>query len=491
MTFALLLMAALLFSGFLQVQLTGQELLTQRAEQVTVLNDLLARVLADAGDLDGAQPDSKTQIDAFRDLITAFPFASSLGLVNHRLTPQPLPVDFGGYTLDMADLSFVRNQQTTRTHVLSPTLWNLFSADEPGVIRVTSPLLVDGAFAGALQGEYPLTNVQRRVDAARNLVVLYTLLYGAVLLLFGVYLLNRVLFKPLKRLHQATTRVADGDFSTPLTADGPRELAEVATAFNRMVEALALSRQKTDESLTSLQKANRELRETRKGLIRSEKLASVGQLAAGMAHEIGNPLGATIGYLEMLRSELPAGEQRDLVGHAQRETGRIDRLVRELLDYAAPAPDEAEMLDLAEVARETCELLQHQGMLGDVTCRCDVSEPLVYERLSRQRIQQVLINLILNARDASPAGGEICLSGGTDPEAVWLAVSDQGEGIAPQLQGQLFDPFFTTKPPGSGRGLGLFISHRIMTDAGGQIELQSEPGVGSRFVVRWPVRERT
>jgi signal transduction histidine kinase len=202
-----------------------------------------------------------------------------------------------------------------------------------------------------------------------------------------------------------------------------------------------------------------------------------------MAHEIGNPLGAVIGYLELLKRDVQGGMPGDLVDRAAIEASRIDRLVRDLLDYAAPAGNVQESLDPAEVFAEARDLLRHQGIFETLRL-CDhlpLSLPLV--QISRHRLIQVLVNFLLNARDASPPDGEIRLTGGEAGEFVWLAVGDQGEGIATEDLSHLFDPFFTTKAPGQGFGLGLSVCHRIAADAGGRIEVRSIVGEGSEFIL--------
>jgi len=175
---------------------------------------------------------------------------------------------------------------------------------------------------------------------------------------------------------------------------------------------------------------------------------------------------------------------RDLVDRAAIEAARIDRLVRDLLDYAAPAGNAPETLDPAGVFAEARDLLRYQGIF-DHLCLSDklpLSLPLV--RIDRHRLIQVLVNFLLNARDASSPGGEISLAGGEQEDFVWLSVGDRGEGIPAEILAHLFDPFFTTKAPGKGCGLGLSVCHRIATDAGGRIEVRSVVGEGSEFILR-------
>lgn len=486
-TISLLLVAALLFTGFLLVRLTEQELVDQRVKSVVGMTEILSQsFFSGHRDLLPEDVNLSNRTDSLAEVFASVSALNSWGLVDRNLSPQPLANTQMGYELDMAELSQVRETGETSVRVLFPSTWNPFDAEEQAFVRVASAIKYRGKFMGALQGQFSLEEVRQRVVAAQRLVILYTLLYGGVLLLFGIYILNRTVAKPVRRLKNITKQVAGGDLEQQLPVSGPREVAEVATSFNRMLAALKSSRQETEDSIYSLQRANDELRHARDELIRTEKMASVGHLAAGMAHEVGNPLAATIGYLELLKSELESGRPKEIVEHALKETGRIDRLVRDLLDYAAPSTENPEPLDLAEVARESCDLLTHQGAFRDIVCRVELPACLDCVTIVRHKFQQVLINLLLNARDASPSGGEIFLSGGESKDRIWLKVADSGVGIVSAVQEHLFDPFFTTKPPGEGRGLGLSVCHRVIDEAGGRIDVVSEEGEGSSFTLWLP-----
>jgi signal transduction histidine kinase len=212
-------------------------------------------------------------------------------------------------------------------------------------------------------------------------------------------------------------------------------------------------------------------------------MASIGHLAAGMAHELGNPLSALIGYMEVLKMDLPPGRTRQIIDHAGTELERIDHLVRDLLDYARPNPDREELIDPAPVARQAMTMLQRQGMFDVVTLVDNLPENLPSVRMAPHRLMQVVVNLLVNARDASPLKGKIHVSGGLDDKTVWLEIADDGQGIPEAILPYIFDPFFTTKAPGKGRGLGLAVCQRVLEEAGGRIEVKSEIGAGTHFKV--------
>ncbi|MBE0595775.1 MAG: HAMP domain-containing histidine kinase, partial [Desulfuromonadales bacterium] len=360
----------------------------------------------------------------------------------------------------------------------------LFAPDhEEESVLVTVPVMARGQFAGALQGRFLLADLRQRMNAARGLLLLYALLYGAVLTVAGVFLLYRNVVRPVRDLMQATREVAAGDLEQILPEEGPKEIADLSRSFNQMTATLHDSRRQTEAHIDSLRQANQELASSRDEVVRGARMASVGHLAAGMAHEIGNPLGALVGYLGLLKGEL-AGDSREIAVRALSEAQRIDLLVRDLLDYAAPPRGEVEDFDPVALLRQAVELLEHQGAFSHRALADGLPTALPAVRMARHKLQQVFINLLLNARDACPPGAAIRLSAGRRQDGVWLTVADEGEGMAPQLLANIFDPFFTTKEPGKGRGLGLAVCQRIVEEVGGRIEVRSEPGKGSAFTVR-------
>jgi signal transduction histidine kinase len=319
--------------------------------------------------------------------------------------------------------------------------------------------------------------------SAYKLFFLYFALYGTVLVLFGIYLLSRTVIRPVLSLQRGTQQVAAGDLDHFLSVDGPREIADLASSFNAMITSLKDSREKTETTIVSLRQANEDLRRTRDELIRSEKMASVGHLAAGMAHEIGNPLGAVVGYLELLRSELPSGREKEILERSLTEAQRIDRLVRDLLDYASPVAALPELLDPVTVLAEARDILALQGVLAELNLVDNLPSSLPFVFIARHKLLQVFVNLILNARDASSRGGTIRLDAGVDGNEIRLSIADEGMGMNPDVMAHIFDPFYTTKPPHKGKGLGLSVCYRVVEEAGGRIEVRSAEEEGSTFTI--------
>lgn len=471
---ALLVAAALLFVSFLLLHMTERALLEERLHRLQNIMEILAQQPA-------LHTPAPIPVDTLQNLLPP-----ETGIIFMLQTDRELKPYAPATTRSGADQNELRRVQSGKessvTLRYASSLFP-FGRDAENVAILTVPILDNQQLVSILQARFSLADIRLRSEAAERLVLIYIALYGTVLLLFGIYLLGRTIVVPIRRLRTASARVADGDLDHPVELKGPREILDLADSFNTMQEALRASREETLETIRSLEEANQTLQQTRDELVHAERMASVGHLAAGMAHEIGNPLGAIIGYLELLKRDLPSGPPRDLVERSAAEASRIDRLVRDLLDFATPVGSGAEPLDPVEAFAEARDLLVHQGLFEPFRL-CDMlPSSLPRVRIDRHRLIQVLVNFLLNARDASPPGGEIRLAGGTQGEAIWLSVADQGEGIAAELLSHLFDPFFTTKAPGKGCGLGLSVCHRIATEAGGRIEVRSGAGTGAEFIL--------
>lgn len=449
---AILLGAALLFVGFLLLKLTEKELVSQRIAGARATVETLGRALGAGAETAEAR--------AARARAALMPLVHPAGLVDWTLCDAAGVVlaSYGGDPAAHRDPPPVVDE--ARVVVDYSSNWLATGNEQPGSLTLDVPLLRSGERLGVLHTRFSLADIGGRIAEARRLVFFYVAAYGAILILFGLYLLGRNVVRPIGRLRSLTAEVAGGNLEATISVEGPREIAELTASFNHMTASLRRGR---DE------------------LIRSERMASVGHLAAGMAHEIGNPLGAVVGYLELLKGDLGDPDQRDLIERSLTEAGRIDRLVRELLDFAKPSPAVREAFDPAALGREVLDLLRHQGVFDHRQLYDELPERLPRVRIDPHRLRQVLVNLLLNARDATTVGGAIRLSGAVEGGWVRLAVRDSGIGMSDEARAHLFDPFYTTKT--TGRGLGLAICRRIVEEADGRIEVNSTPGLGSEFRV--------
>lgn len=486
----LLMVAALLCSSVLLLKLAERELVLQRQEAAVATMKILAGFMAALPRDDEAG--MRLLLERADRLLAQEGVHSDMqewGVVDQNLAPllSPYRPDLN-LQLELEDLAESRRgRNTVIRSFYEPFLlpWQRRSA---GSLRITEPLLVNGNFVGSIQARFSFERIADRIGSVYRVLLLNMALFGAILVGFGFFLLGRTVVRPIRTLLAATRRVAAGDLQQSLVLQGPDEIALLGQTFNAMTGSLQKSRQETDRTILSLQQANQQLRTAQAELVRSEKLASVGRLAAGMAHEIGNPLGALTGYLDYLRSEAGSAADAKVLERARAEAGRIDRLVRDLLDYAVPGQGEGEPVPPVATIREALELLGGQGALDQVQLVVELPAELPPVFIARHKLVQVLVNLILNGRDAAPAG-TLTVRAGCDATAVWIEIADDGAGMDEDLLRQIHDPFFTTKCPGQGRGLGLTVCHHILEECGGRLLVRSAPGAGSCFRVLFPSQE--
>lgn len=405
-----------------------------------------------------------------------------------------------------------------------------FLASNYKKIALYAPLWFEGKIIGGLKVEIPLENLMMNLLETKRLVLITILLDALVLIIFGSFLLSRVMITPLKELVRLTQKISEGDFNQKIEIKSKNEIGQLIFSFNRMIEKLKENQDKLEKHLESLESTNRKLKQAQEELLRTEKLASIGRFAAGVAHEVGNPLGAILGYTSILqRDGVNQEEAKDYLKRIEKEIERINRIVRELLDFARPSKMEIKDVDINQVLKNVLSLLSYQKNFKNVESVIEFEPNLPMLKGDENQLSQVFINIILNALDAMPNGGklniktEVIIVGSTflnnipprrknDPEdadfslmrkpdplaafftkfkkgdrLVKVKISDTGIGIKKEDLKKIFDPFFTTKSPDKGTGLGLSISLRIVESMGGEIRVESEEGRGTSFEIYLPI----
>ncbi len=238
---------------------------------------------------------------------------------------------------------------------------------------------------------------------------------------------------------------------------------------------------------TRVQEATRQLRESQARLVHQEKMAALGLLASGIAHEVGNPLASISSLVQLIRRRIgdPGNEERltAILTHINRISG----IVRELVDFSRPSRKGTERVFVQEVLRSAVAFLKYNKAASGVRLVTDFDEEIPAVVLVRDSLLQVFMNLILNAVDAMEGNGTLTLKTGTSGDWICIEISDTGPGVSPEIVPKIFEPFFTTKEVGHGTGLGLFVSYGIIENFHGRIEVESTPGKGSTFRVLLPV----
>jgi signal transduction histidine kinase len=400
-------------------------------------------------------------------------------------------------------------------------------------MKLYSPLWHQGKIVGGIQMEAPIFDLMANLLESKKIILITIISDALVLIIFGSFLLSRVLVNPIKDLVRLTKRISDGDLSQSLEVTSKNEIGQLMESFNRMIERLKENQESLGNYLESLESTNKQLKEAQEELIRTEKLASIGRFAAGVAHEVGNPLGAILGYTSILRKEgMGREESEDYMKRIEREIERINKIVRELLDFARPSKFEIREVEINKIVESTLSLLSYQKDFKNIQTQLDLQSDLPLIKGDDSQLSQVFINIILNAIDAMPNGGTLQVQTRgyvieylyadraqqiyaarrrSDPmesdyshlrkhppffagltrfsrgdRLVKVGITDTGSGIKKEDLENIFDPFFTTKAPDKGTGLGLSISLKIVESLGGEIRVESEVGKGTTFELYFP-----
>lgn len=290
--------------------------------------------------------------------------------------------------------------------------------------------------------------------------------------------------RPLRATEEAVERLSKLELDAPVSAGGPL-LARLQGSLNRLTDALAREQALTKQQVRELTATNQKLVRAQAELLAADRLATVGKLAAGVAHEVGNPLSGILGYLSVLQSRSKTDEQAEIIRLVEAEVGRIDQIVRSLLDLGRAPRGKAAPVEVGQVARAAVKLLSKSPELSQV--KLDVSLPSeLYVMAEPGNVSQVLINLLLNAGQAMGGAGVVRIEGERVGREVVVRVRDSGPGLPPDVLAHLFEPFFTTKPAGKGTGLGLAVSRHLVTSLGGRLEATNLSGGGAEFTMWLP-----
>jgi two-component system NtrC family sensor kinase len=321
-------------------------------------------------------------------------------------------------------------------------------------------------------------------------------------LVLAFALLWAMVLRPVKRLRLAMERAGEGDLSARVPVRSRDEMGGLALSWNEMTEDLLLARQELEGLNRTLEQRveekTRELEHTHRQMVVVEKMASLGKLAAVVAHEINNPLAGIKTYARLLRRQFAAGtaaatpeqaaETDRVLQMVDSEAGRCGDIVRNLLAFSRQAGARFAEEDLSAVLERCRMLLKHQAEMNGVTLEVRPAEGLPKVVCDAGQVQQVVLALAMNALEATPSEGRVTVEAVPDGDGVRLVVADTGWGIPKEHLERIFEPFFTTKESGKGVGLGLAVVYGIVQRHGGTIDVSSEPGRGTTFTVRLPAR---
>jgi two-component system, NtrC family, sensor kinase len=345
---------------------------------------------------------------------------------------------------------------------------------------------------GVIDADLSLDVVERQIrqhQANLTWSLLVAIAFGCIA---AVGFMWAVVHRPVRELIDGTRRVAGGDWDYRIPIRSDDELGRLAASFNAMTVEVGGVQARIEEQV---RRKTSELEKIHKSLLRSEKMASIGKLAATVAHEINNPLFGILTYArlvlrELLKHEVPKrDEMAEQLQTIERESKRCGDLVKNLLTFSRQAPSVREPNDLNTVVHRAVLLVKHKLEMQNIAFEEQLAEQMPPVLCDSNQIQQVILVLLVNASEAMAKGGRLSVRTGFDEKAeegvVW--VKDSGSGIPPEVMPHIFDPFFTTKEDQNRTGLGLAVAHSIVEQHGGEITVRSEPGQGTEFQVQLPM----
>ncbi len=413
------------------------------------------------------------------------------------------------------------------------TTWGVFWK-QPSELVISSPLLQNDQTIGAVSIVLPLKGIYRSLRQSQKMLFIYLFINTAILTFIGIYRLSKVYFQPLTRLARRAEDYREDDEMLFSVRKEDNELHRLSGALNSMLRRISADKEKLRATVNSLEAANLKLKKAQKEIIRAEKLASVGRLSAGIAHEIGNPIGIVMGYLELLKQQdIPDAEKREYIHRTEEEIERINTIIRQLLEISRPSPAGLKVVSIHDLIGDVAQVLNVQPLMSNIELQCCLEAQDDKVLADANQLRQVFLNLIINAADAISSGGKNvdgklliksvldgmppenaneCADGQKDADAIenpahsrtrkhktqpqdrktYLKIMfvDNGPGIPEENIGNIFDPFFTTKEPGKGTGLGLSVSYMIVEGFGGQMSVESKIGQGTTMTLQLPVFKR-
>ncbi len=314
------------------------------------------------------------------------------------------------------------------------------------------------------------------LDRLRGFILYLVFLDSSLITLFCFYLIRKFIIDHIIKILEFVKQLERGKYSEKLDIKVSNEIGMLVRSLNQLAR--------------TLEEKERDLKLSQEETIRAEKLSTLGQIAAGLAHEVGNPLGIIQGYIGLLqKSKLSDEQKRDLLKRMEKETDRIQSIIKFLLDYAHPGSRKRENIDLANLLRETLSFLLIHKDYKKHRIVYELPENL-YVKGDPALIKQAFLNIFLNAFQAmGDKNGSLYVKGWHDRKNIYVQIRDTGPGMSKDQIRRIFDPFFTTKDPGEGTGLGLTISYRIIEIHGGKIRVESKIDKGTTFTVMLPGEE--
>ena len=355
---------------------------------------------------------------------------------------------------------------------------------------ISAPLQMDGKTVAGIGIVIDLEKIYSALRHKQYLILLYIVINTTILTFIGTYRLAKLTVKPLQSLAEKAEKFREDEGIFFLREEeNNNDFKRLSQALNRMLKRISDDKDKLSKTVKSLEITNLDLKKAQEEIIRTEKLASIGRLSSGIAHEIGNPISIIIGYLELLKKDdITENERKDFILRTEKEISRINAIIRQLLDLSRQSDEDLKQVSVHGIIEELATLFEVQPLLSDIDCRLSLAAKEDIVKADPGQLRQVFMNLVINAADAIKASGNktngtIVIrtenfkiqSSDTAAQKDFLKIKfiDNGTGIATNNLGNIFDPFFTTKEPGRGTGLGLSVCFMLIEKIGGKIAVSS------------------
>ncbi|WP_136796604.1 sensor histidine kinase [Desulfosediminicola ganghwensis] len=371
---------------------------------------------------------------------------------------------------------------------------------QPMFIAVAVPFQSQDRVQGGIGILLSTRSIVDAMISKQAMICVYILLNAIILATLVFFRMRKVLLDPVDKLMLQADNYHLSEGIGLFSEYSPNEFGQLSRAMQNMVRKIEKDRDQLRESVGSLKEANARLRDARDEIVHAEKLASLGRLSAGLAHEIGNPVAIVQGYLELIeRDDVSDGERRQFIKRGLDELLRIDTLLKQLLEMARSSASNQEPVDLAESIKKSLDLLQLPITRNCISVKTEFPGEKCTIWADRDKIQQLLLNFLLNSIDAIAEKNEehriievtihpVFREKDTRKD-ILLTIRDSGIGIDEENLELIFEPFFTTKEPGQGTGLGMAVANRIIRSFGGTIRVASQKGAGAEFVITFPAYE--
>jgi two-component system NtrC family sensor kinase len=378
----------------------------------------------------------------------------------------------------------------------------LFFPQHKSVI-ITYPVKTEGRTIAAGGLESPLIPIYQDFRRIQKIAFIFVVINSFFFALFGNHQLSRIYFRPLKRLARYAETYQDEEALFFSVRKEDNEFSVLSSSLNKMLHRIADDKRVLKETIGSLKTTNVELKKAQNDVIRAEKLATVGRLTSGIAHEIGNPIGIVLGYLDLLKqTDLTISDRNDFIHRSEKEITRINHIIRQLLDMSRSSAGESKAISIHQLLHDLISVFNYQPVANNIVFESNLEAADDFVFADPDQLRQVFLNILLNAVDAvntrNTGDARItmiteCTPGDpnlpTDPEGTFIMVTikDNGPGIDASNLAHIFDPFFTTKQTGKGTGLGLSVSFMIVEKLGGHLSATHADEKGAAFKVILPL----